>query len=164
MKYKVGKSKIEGEGLFTSKALKENELIGLAHLNNEPTEVVGKYHNHSDNPNAYSVKIKNKRFIYALRDLKPGEEITVDYTKQPELEQPESFKKGGQKKYTRDITATNFLNAEHFLTKKPKKNKKRIYSPNAKYYAEGGITTQEEIDAANRAMMKARLAYAQMHG
>ena len=138
MKYKVGKSKIEGEGLFTSKELKENELIGLAHLNNEPTEVVGKYHNHSDNPNAYSVKIKNKRFIYALRDLKPGEEITVDYTKQPELEQPESFKKGGQKKYTRDITATNFLNAEHFLTKKPKKNKKRIYSPNAKYYAEGG--------------------------
>lgn len=138
MKYKVGKSKIEGDGLFANKALKENELIGLAHLNDEPTEIVGKYHNHSDNPNAYSVKVKNKRFIYALRDLKPGEEITVDYRKQPELEQPEMFKRGGQKKYTRDITATNFLNAEHFLSKKPKRNKKRIYSPTAKYYAEGG--------------------------
>jgi hypothetical protein len=31
-------------------------------------------------------------------------------------------------------------------------------------YQDGGITTQEEIDAANNAMMKARLAYAQMHG
>jgi len=29
---------------------------------------------------------------------------------------------------------------------------------------DGGIISQEEIDAANRAMMKARLAYAQMHG
>lgn len=138
MKYKVGKSKIQGEGLFTNKQIKENELIGLAHLNDQPTDVVGKYHNHSENPNAYSVKVKNKRFIYALRDLKPGEEITVDYRKQPELEQPESFKKGGEKKFTRDITATNFLNAEHFLSKKPKKNKKKIYSPNAKYYQEGG--------------------------
>ncbi len=138
MKYKVGKSKIQGEGLFANKQIKENELIGLAHLNDQPTDVVGKYHNHSENPNAYSVKVKNKRFIYALRDLKPGEEITVDYRQQPELEQPESFKKGGEKKFTRDITATNFLNAEHFLSKKPKKNKKKIYSPNAKYYQKGG--------------------------
>jgi hypothetical protein len=96
MKYKVGKSNIEGQGLFANKALKKNELIGLAHLNDEPTETVGKYHNHSNNPNAYSLKVKNKRFIYALRDLKPGEEITVDYRKQPELEQPDTFKKGGQ--------------------------------------------------------------------
>lgn len=31
-------------------------------------------------------------------------------------------------------------------------------------YPDGGIISQEEIDAANRAMMKARLAYADMHG
>ena len=31
-------------------------------------------------------------------------------------------------------------------------------------HQDGGITSQEEIDAANNAMMKARLAYADMHG
>jgi hypothetical protein len=31
-------------------------------------------------------------------------------------------------------------------------------------YPDGGIISQEEIDAGNRAMMKARLAYADMHG
>jgi len=36
--------------------------------------------------------------------------------------------------------------------------------PSTGQYQDGGITTQEEIDAANNAMMKARLAYAYMHG
>jgi hypothetical protein len=31
-------------------------------------------------------------------------------------------------------------------------------------HQDGGITSQEEIDAGNNAMMKARLAYAYMHG
>lgn len=77
------------------------------------------------------------------------------------------YKRGGgvkTKKYSRSLEATNKLFSENSLLKKLKSRKKKIYDPKAKYYQEGGITSQEEIDAANNAMMKARLAYADMHG
>lgn len=134
-------------------------------------------------------------------------------------------KKGGSlksKKYTRSLDGIGSLFVESTLFQKPKNNKKRIFHPKAKYYAEGGepcpegyiryngqciewqepnvietdvvpaaivgssqipqnkfgglhkfidggkpdngIITQEEIDAANTAMMKARLAYANEFG
>ena len=47
MKFKVGKSKIEGKGLIVKEPIREGELIGLAHINDQPTDIVGKYHNHS---------------------------------------------------------------------------------------------------------------------
>jgi hypothetical protein len=54
----------------------------------------------------------------------------------------EEMKKGGSKKskkYTRSILGTNYLFAESGLFNKPKKlSNKRIYSPHAKYYQEGG--------------------------
>ena len=96
MKFKVGKSKIEGKGLIVKEPIREGELIGLAHINDQPTDIVGKYHNHSEEPSAANVKMGNKRYLYALRELNPGDEITTDYRKQPELEQPEDFKKGGE--------------------------------------------------------------------
>jgi hypothetical protein len=121
---KVKNSKIEGKGLFADKEFNEGDLIGIAHINGNPTGMIGKFHNHSDNPNAHSISIGNKKYLAALRPLMKGEEITVDYRRQPDLEQPEDFKK----------------------------------------FQDGGVTSQEEIDAANNAMMKARLAYAYMHG
>jgi uncharacterized protein len=39
----------------------------------------GRYANHSCNPNAEPVIAKRRVFINALRDIKPGEEITYDY-------------------------------------------------------------------------------------
>ena len=97
MKYKVGKSSIQGKGLIVKEPFKEGELIGLAHINNQPTKVVGLHHNHSDEPTAGNIEVGNKRYLVALRNLKPGEEITTNYREQPELEQPEDFekKKGG---------------------------------------------------------------------
>ena len=55
-------------------------------------------------------------------------------------EQGQAFKKGGSKtKYTSDIiNSTNYLFAEHPLFKKKKQSKKRIYSPKASYYQDGG--------------------------
>lgn len=52
----------------------------------------------------------------------------------------QAFKKGGaKKKYTSDIiNSTNYLFAEHPLFKKKKQSKKRIYSPKASYYQDGG--------------------------
>ncbi len=150
-KVKVKESKIDGLGLFTDQEFNEGDIIGLAHYNGVPSEIIGKYHNHSDNPNAHSVSIGNKRYLAALRPLKKGEEITINYRQQPELEQPEEFRKGGlvsmpkpskkglaSKRYSRDLTATNRLLTKNKLLQKPKSKKRRIYDPNAKYYQDGG--------------------------
>jgi hypothetical protein len=152
MKYKVGKSKIEGagKGLFVKKPFREGETIGLAHVDDQPTKIVGSFHNHSENPNAGSIRVGNKRYIVALRTLKPGEEITTDYRQQPELEQPEDFmRKGGMvkmpkdkpeksKKFSRSLDATNRLFTENRLFEKPKSRKRKVFDPHAKYYADGG--------------------------
>jgi hypothetical protein len=156
-KVKVKESKIDGLGLFTDQEFNEGDIIGLAHYNGVPSEIIGKYHNHSDNPNAHSVSIGNKRYLAALRPLKKGEEITINYRQQPELEQPEEFRKGGlvsmpkpskkglaSKRYSRDLTATNRLLTKNKLLQKPKSKKRRIYDPNAKYYQDGGVTLPED--------------------
>ena len=82
-------------------------------------------------------------------------------------EYPQMKKGGGlkSKKYTNNIMGTSYLFAQSDAFKKPKKmSKKRIFNPNAKYYQDGGLMTQEEIDGATEGMMKARLAYEYMHG
>lgn len=87
----VKDSKIQGKGAFTNSNFKKGDIIGLAHTNEQPSTDLGQYHNHSDNPNSENVKVGNERYLYALKSMKKGEEITVDYRKQPELEQPEDF-------------------------------------------------------------------------
>ena len=156
-KYITKQSSIKGagKGLFTNASFKKGEVIGLAHVDGQPTKEVGSNHNHNEkNPTAYSKKINNKRFIYASKDLNPGEEITTNYRMQPELEQPEDFmRKGGSvlkmpnkknsKGYSRSLSATNKLFTQNFLFAKPKSRKNKVFDPNSKYYAEGG----EYIDA-----------------
>jgi hypothetical protein len=99
-KYTTKQSSIKGagKGLFTNASFKKGEVIGLAHVNGQPTKVIGKNHNHNEKtPTANNIKNGNKRYLIASRNLKPGEEITTNYRLQPELEQPEDFqkKKGG---------------------------------------------------------------------
>jgi hypothetical protein len=207
---KVGKSKIQGKGLFTTQPFTKGSFIGLAHEDDQPSTMIGKYHNHSETPNAMSVKVGGKRYLVAKRPLKNNEEITTDYRLQPKLEQPDQFKRGGiaklpkmpkpskkgvlAKGYSRSIEATNRFFTENKLFEKPKSRKRKVFDPNANYedggslpqaeygmpmgtgasqnyqgrrkfiHQDGGITSQEEIDAANNTMMKARLAYADMHG
>ena len=167
-KYTTKQSDIKGagKGLFTKAPFKKGEVIGLAHVDDQPYSEIGHNHNHNEeNPTAFSKKINNKRYIFALRDLKPGEEITTNYRLQPELEQPEDFekKKGGlvslpkdkpekSKKFSRSLDATNRLYTENNLFKKPKSRKNKVFDPHAKYYAEGGDyeeaeLTPEEIEA-----------------
>jgi hypothetical protein len=155
MKYKIGKSKIEGagKGLIVKKPFRAGEMIGLAHVDDQPVTSIGKFHNHSEEPTAGSIKIDNRRYIVAMRDLEPGDEITTDYRQQPELEQPEDFKKGGAiklpkmpkpskkgvlgKGYSRSLDATNRLFTENNLFEKPKSRKRKVFDPGANY-AEGG--------------------------
>ena len=132
-KYITKQSNIKGagKGLFTKDFFKKGEVIGLAHVDDQPASEIGRNHNHNEkNPTAYSKKIDNKRFIYASKNLKPGEEITTNYRMQPELEQPEDFmRKGGSvlrlpnkknsKGYSRSLSATNKLFTQNFLFAKP---------------------------------------------
>jgi hypothetical protein len=159
----VKQSKIAGadKGLFANTFFKKNQLIGLAHRNGQPVGEIGKMHNHSDTPNMYSVKKGNERYVYAKRDIKAGEELTTDYRLQPELEQPEDFKKGGQtpkvriptgskgiksKAYSRSLEATNRLFALNPLFEVPKSRKRKIFDPNASFYADGGIVSFDYDD------------------
>lgn len=92
----VKDSKIQGVGVFATNPFKQGSFIGLAHTNGQPSTELGRYHNHSENPNAESVLIGNERYLITKKAIKNGEEITVDYRKQPELEQPEDFNKTPQ--------------------------------------------------------------------
>lgn len=166
MKYKVAKSSIQGKGLFAKELIRKGENIGVAHTikkvgkdryRTTPTSVIGKYHNHNEeDPTAINVQEGNKRYLIAQRDIKPGEEITTNYRLQPELEQPEDFKKGGEipkvriptdkkgiksKAYSRSLEATNRLFALNPLFDKPKSRKRKIFDPNASFYADGGVVS-----------------------
>ena len=89
-------SDIEGDGMFAGRSFKQGELIGLAHKGGQPATQLGKMHNHNEeSPTMISKKIGDQRFVYALKDLKEGEELTTNYRMQPELEQPEQFQQGG---------------------------------------------------------------------
>jgi hypothetical protein len=159
----VKQSTIKGadKGLFSNQSFKKNQLIGLAHRDGQPVGEIGKMHNHSDKPNMYSVKKGNERHVYAKRDIKAGEELTTDYKLQPELEQPDDFKKGGQspkiriptspkgiksKAYSRSLEATNRLFALNPLFEVPKSRKRKIFDPNASFYENGGIVSFDYDD------------------
>ncbi|HSP50007.1 MAG TPA: SET domain-containing protein [Pseudolabrys sp.] len=48
-------------------------------IDGTPRSNLARYANHSCNPNAETTMVKRRVFIYALRAIKPGEEITYDY-------------------------------------------------------------------------------------
>lgn len=101
-KLKVKRSKINGFGIFTMESIKKGELIyflkgkirrlkvkntkdSLSHscwigISKETwiePNKYGRYTNHSCNPSA---SIKGKTTVVALRNLKEGDEITIDYS------------------------------------------------------------------------------------
>ena len=158
-KYITKQSSIKGagKGLFTNASFKKGELIGLAHVDDQPASEIGRNHNHNEkNPTANNIKNGNKRYLIASRNLKPGEEITTNYRLQPELEQPEDFmRKGGSvlrlpnkknsKGYSRSLSATNKLFTQNFLFEKLKSRKNKVFDPNSKYYAEGGSLLTKKV-------------------
>jgi SET domain-containing protein len=92
-KYYISNSNIQGKGAFASKDLKKGETIGLLHtihkLHTDYTFTeLGRSYNHSYNPNCKNVRIGNKRYLVAIEDIEKDEELTGDYTRQKDLEQP----------------------------------------------------------------------------
>jgi hypothetical protein len=88
----VEESDIHGKGLFAAKAIRKNSVIGYLEGNNTKKDGMYvlwidhdtgfevsndlKYINHSDTPNACYY---DDLSVVALRDIKPGEEITHNY-------------------------------------------------------------------------------------
>ena len=84
-------SKINGIGVFTPIEIKQNQFIGVSHVFYQGFWYMtahGNY-NHSENPNCILEVDGNVLVMKANRDIKHGEELTVDYREQPFLEQPQ---------------------------------------------------------------------------
>ena len=83
----IKNSPIEGLGVFT------NELLPISRIfDNPPTHfykeenrrsTLGGFLNHSFSPNCKILDIDDKGYLKTLRDIEPGEELTVDYTITP---------------------------------------------------------------------------------
>ena len=69
--------------MFSKEDIDDNTKIGLgwlvvgAELIRTP---LGGFINHSDNPNTIKEKVDDKYYLYSIRDIKKGEEITLKYT------------------------------------------------------------------------------------
>ena len=76
-------SKIHGEGLFAKEDIDDNTKIGLgwlvvgAELIRTP---LGGFINNSDTPNTIKIQKDNRYYLYTIREIKKGEELTLKYT------------------------------------------------------------------------------------
>jgi hypothetical protein len=91
IQWEINTSKIHGNGIFLLESAPANALIGCTgrYVDGEyhPTKL-GIHHNHSYQPNTLSIKVDDMRFLVTTKALISGSEVTVDYTQQPDLEQP----------------------------------------------------------------------------
>ena len=84
-KMMVANSRIDGKGVFATGNIEEKEIIAPARINDKRTPV-GRFTNHSKNPNAIMVLLDNnnidlvaKKAIKGCQGGNLGEEITIDY-------------------------------------------------------------------------------------
>lgn len=70
-------SKIEGKGVFADAFIRKGEIIAPARLNGLRTQV-GRFTNHSPNPNSEMAEYNGDAYIVAKRNIHK-EELTVDY-------------------------------------------------------------------------------------
>ena len=81
----VRESNIEGYGLFAIKNIEKGVCAGITHIRDAVTNQLyrtplGGFINHSEEPNAKLVDIQRFKYLYFLKDIKEGEEITLKYT------------------------------------------------------------------------------------
>ena len=91
----IRKSDIEGLGLFATKDISKNTVLGLTHIFRPNKEIIrtplGGFYNHSDNPNCETYKNirvgidlvyeqNGSMYLKTMKNIKSGEEITVKYT------------------------------------------------------------------------------------
>lgn len=81
----IDKSNIEGLGLFAVNTIEKGVNSGITHIEDAVTKrlyrtPLGGFINHSEEPNAKIVEVQRVRYLYFLRDIQDGEEITVKYS------------------------------------------------------------------------------------
>ena len=88
----VERSPIHGVGVFAQTHIPADADLGPAQIrgSNGRYDVtqLGKKHNHSESPTCRNQLMGNERHLITKQDLLPGDEVTIDYRLQPELEQP----------------------------------------------------------------------------
>lgn len=83
-KFRVAKSKREGKGIFATATIENGEQIAPARIKDMRTPI-GRYTNHSSNPNAKMVRNGESIILVAIKLINGckggllGEEITTDY-------------------------------------------------------------------------------------
>jgi len=88
-KFEISSSPIHGRGCFANQAFKKGDFINHHFEPGEKITKFGAHLNHSKNPTAISKRGKDGYDpVHALKDLIQGDEITLDYTKRSDLEQP----------------------------------------------------------------------------
>lgn len=105
---KVSRSNISGVGVFTTKSLKEGDIVGISHINSKEgwneTSPLGRYYNHSDTPNCVVKTVGNINLLMGNTPILTNEELTVDYRKQPYLEQPGDWALAEAKRSSKPIS------------------------------------------------------------
>lgn len=92
--YEISPSKIHGNGIISKKHFKPGDYINICVSKIKRTyphfEITkfGSYLNHSCFPNAEIRRERNYYTTYARKEIKPGDEITVNYTEYQEFAQP----------------------------------------------------------------------------
>ncbi len=75
------KSNIHGDGMFAKTKILKGNFIGMASVDNTYKTYLGRYTNHSSNPNiAFIYNESNDLLAKALKDIQEGEELFLDYT------------------------------------------------------------------------------------
>lgn len=89
-RYAIRPSPIHGKGSFAARSYKKGEFIDTHFEPGEKITDFGAHLNHCSKPSAISHKQKDKSYkTYAARDINADDEVTLDYTVNPDLEQPQ---------------------------------------------------------------------------
>ena len=81
----IDKSPIEGLGLYTSKPLRLNTILGISHIKDKRfTEgyirtPLGGFYNHSNNPNCETVIKDDLIILKTIKDIPVEKELTTFY-------------------------------------------------------------------------------------
>ena len=84
VKYRIGKSNIQGQGVIATQNIKPGEIIGIGidywlYFIPYVTRYFGSWMNHSRNSNTQLLYLNNKYYVVAQKLIKKGEEITINY-------------------------------------------------------------------------------------
>ena len=106
-KFVIDKSNVDGLGAIASQIIKKGELIGTAFTNEADVRAtdgiqrdtrtrLGQILNHQDSESAIQKSENNMLNVYAKKDIRKGEEITINYINAPDYvnkEGVEGYKK-----------------------------------------------------------------------